>query len=280
MGIPRSTYYYRLRHGARAKARERADLELKGRIDEVHLEFPVFGYRKLARELRRRGLEVNEKRVRRIQRKYGLFGVRVRKFIRTTDSRHNRKRYPSLLRAGMMVTGLNEVWVADITYVRVEAGWVFVAVILDLCSRRAVGWAISDKIDTALCVGALRHAVESRKPVPGCIHHSDQGVQYASAEYVELLTEWGFQISMSRKGNPYDNAWAESFMKILKYEEVYLNGYETMKDVVDRLPRFIEEIYNRKRIHSSIGYLTPEEFERNLMRGTSTPEAGQPPQIL
>ncbi len=266
MGLAKSTYYYRLKQEPKAKLREVRDAEVKDLIDSVHIDFPIYGYRKLHRELLRRGYLLNEKKIRRIQRKFGLFATQVRKWIKTTDSRHKLKKYPNLISPATLITDVNQVWVSDITYVRIQTGFIFVAIILDLCSRKVVGWGISKRINAELAVKALQMAIEQRKPDPGCIHHSDQGVQYCSEDYTELLSEWKFQISMSRKGNPYDNAWAESFMRILKYEEIYLSEYETYEDVVNRLPRFLEEIYNRKRIHSSIGYLTPEEFEWQIKK--------------
>lgn len=274
MGLPKSTYYYRLKHEPVAKLREVKDAQVKDLIDGVHVDFPVYGYRKLHRELLRRGHLINEKKIRRIQLKFGLFATQVRKWIKTTDSRHKFKKYPKLISPATLITDVNEVWVSDITYVRIQTGFIFVAIVLDLFSRKVVGWAISKRINAELAVAALKMAIETRSPLPGCIHHSDQGVQYCSEDYIELLDEWRFQISMSRKGNPYDNAWAESFMRILKYEEIYLSEYETYEDVVNRLPHFIEEIYNRKRIHSSIGYLTPEEFEWEIMKQKQ--ETGQP----
>lgn len=191
--------------------------------------------------------------------KFGLRPITWRTFVRTTDSRHGLPVYPNLVK-NRQLRSVNEVWVADITYIRIHSSFVYLAAILDLYSRRVVGWAISKRIDTDLCLAALQMTLAKRQ-AHGCIHHSDRGVQYASARYVALLHEHGVQISMSAKGNPYDNAFMESFYKTLKYEEVHLSNYETYAHVIERLPIFIEEVYNRKRLHSSIGYLPPSEFE-------------------
>jgi len=214
--------------------------------------------------LERRGQKVNEKRVRRVMKKFGLRPMTWRRFVRTTDSRHRLPVYPNLLKK-RQVGAINQVWVADITYIRIRSSFVYLAALLDLYSRRIVGWAISKRIDTELCLTALQMALETRRAC-GCIHHSDRGIQYASIRYVTLLRQHGLQISMSAKGNPYDNAFMESFYKTLKYEEVYLWNYETLEDVIERLPFFLEQVYNRKRLHSSIGYLPPTEFEAAVLK--------------
>lgn len=210
MSLARSTYYYQLKNRKRVLARERSDADLKERIDEIHMEFPCYGYRFLQEELKRRGHPINTKRIRRIQHKFGLFPVRLRKFVRTTDSKHSCRIYPNL----------------------------------------------------------LKKAIETRAPGPACMHHSDRGVQYACNEYIKLLKKCGFQISMSRRGNPYDNAAMESFMKTLKYNEVYLKNYDTYVDVLNHLPEFLEEVYNKRRFHSSLGYLTPSEYEGRIKQST------------
>jgi len=206
------------------------------------------------------GLQVNGKRILRVMHKYDLFRYIRRRFIWTTDSDHAFPVYPNLLK-GLEVTDVNQVWVADITYIRILTGFVFLAVLLDVFSRRVVGWGIAKRIDHHLTLEALRMALRTRIPRAGLIHHSDQGVQYACTQYVKELHEHEVAISMSSKGNPYDNAYAEAFFKTLKNEEVYLWEYESFTDVVERIPEFIEEVYNRKRVHSGIQYLPPEEFE-------------------
>ena len=237
-------------------------------IEEVQAEFPFYGYRRLHEWLeRKRGITINEKRILRIMKKYGLKALIWRGWkIKTTDADHNFG-YAKNLLPGMRLTGLNQVWVTDITYIRILSGFVYLAVLLDLFSRKVVGWAISLKIDTELCLTALNDAIEKRKPLPGLIHHSDRGVQYACHEYKDRLTECGIVPSMSAKGYCYDNAFAETFFKTLKAEEVYLTEYETIEDVLKAVPRFIEAVYNEKRIHSSLNYFSPEEFESLAAKG-------------
>jgi len=260
--LPPSTYYHHQKAGP--SKRDARDLVLKEEIDRVHSEFPTYGYRRLKHHLARAGMCVNEKRLRRVMRKYGLRPVFWKTFkVQTTQSDHDLPVFPNCL-AGVVETGLNQVWVADLTYIHIGDGFVYLAAILDRFSRKVIGWAISKRLDRGISLAALEMALENRNPPPGCIHHTDRGVQYACWEYVERLREKGFQISMSRTGNPYDNAYAESFFKTLKYEEVHLQNYESFEEVLEKLPKFIEEVYNRKRLHSGIGYLPPEEFEKNL----------------
>lgn len=260
-----STYYYRPKI-SRAE-RDKKDADLRDKIEKIQSQFPRCGYRPMKWYLlREENVLVNHKKIRRIMNKYGLKAQIRRAFVRTTNSEHGYEVYPNLL-IDFTVVQINQVWVADITYIRIQTGFVYLAVIIDIYSRRVVGWALSKKIDDELTIVALKDAVEKRNPPEGCIHHSDRGVQYASHDYVEILKQNNFLVSMSAKGNPYDNAFAESFMKTLKTEEVYLWEYENFNDVVERIPFFIEEVYNKKRLHSGIGYLPPAEFEDLIKNG-------------
>ena len=273
MNICTSTYYYKPKK-SRA-VRDFKDAQLRDEIEAIQKEFPCAGYRTVQTYLfNQHSRWYNGKKIRRVMGKYGLQARIRRAFVRTTDSEHGLPVYPNRIR-GMTVTGINQVWVSDITYVRIATGFVYVAVILDVFSRRIVGWAISKSLNRQFTLAALRMAIVKRNPPAGIIHHSDQGVQYACYEYVDLLKLHSFCISMSRSGNPYDNAFAESFMKTLKKEEVYLWEYESFIDVAERIPYFIEEVYNRKRVHSGIGYLPPVEFESILSDEKRKKELGQ-----
>lgn len=247
--------------------KEEFDADVRGKIEQVRVTFPRAGYRMLLANLRRQGVKVGERKLRQVISKFSLQIKPKKRFVKTTDSNHNFEIHPNLIEE-MTVTGTNQVWTADITYIRIENGFIFLAVILDLFSRKVIGWQISKKIDRHLTLDALKMAIARRKPPRGVIHHSDRGVQYLCDDYTALLEKNGFHISCSKKGNPYDNAWTESFMKTLKYEEIYLGEkYRTYFDVVENLPNFIEEVYNKKRLHSSLGYLSPEEFERQEKSG-------------
>lgn len=206
---------------------------------------------------------VNNKRVRRVMAQLGLLVRPRRRWIRTTDSNHGLPVFPNLLR-DLTIERMNQVWAGDLTYIRLGHGFVYLAVILDLYSRKVIGWSLGGRITSELTGAALQIALDARGNVAGCIHHSDRGVQYAAGEYVAALRHAGLRPSMSRKGNPYDNAFVESFMKTFKVEEVYLKNYRTYEDVVANVPRFIEAVYNAKRLHSGIGYRSPDEFEAEL----------------
>lgn len=242
---------------------------LRDAIEQLVLEFPGYGYRRVTRALQRAGWEVNHKRVLRIMREESLLCRLKRRWVRTTDSEHGLRVYPNLLKqAGWrLLTGTDQAWVADITYIRLPQGFCYLAAILDGFSRKVVGWELSEEIDARLVVAALERALKGRQPPSGWVHHSDQGVQYACRDYVCLLEAAGARISMSGKGRPRDNAQAESFMRTLKHEEVYLQDYQTFTEAERSLSRFIDDVYNQKRLHSSLGYRPPSEFEELLAAG-------------
>jgi len=258
-GLSRASYYrWRLPPLATPVA-----MELRSQLQQVAVEWPAYGYRRITAELQRRGFEVNHKHVLRLMREDNLLCLRRRSsFLVTTDSGHNLPVYPNLARQ-MQPVAINQLWVADITYIRLRAEFVYLAVVLDAFSRRVIGWALGRTLEAKLAVSALRMAIEQRKPGAGLVHHSDRGVQYASGEYIGLLKQHHAEISMSRRGNPYDNAACESFMKTLKYEEVYRTEYRDLPDALASIGEFIEKVYNQRRLHSALGYVPPVEFEHN-----------------
>lgn len=264
--VPRSGYY---RYRQPAVSRQNP---VAVEVERLCREHPRYGYRRVTKQLQREGLRVNHKRILALMRKANLLCRRRKRFIGTTDSGHGLPVYPNLART-TTVRRPNQLWCADITYVRLRQGFAYVAVVLDAFSRRAVGWAIRSTIDTTLSLEALQMALTTRSVSSDLIHHSDRGVQYASHEYVALLKSKNITISMSRKGNPYDNAMAESFIKTLKTEEVYLNEYGTLRDAQHNIHHFLEQIYNHKRLHSSIGYQTPVEYEAQYIKSFTLTQA-------
>ena len=236
---------------------------MRDRIHRIALEWPSYGARRIAAELHKAAVVVNRKKLQRIMREDNLLCLRKRRFVLTTDSRHVLPVYRNLA-AEMTLTAVNQLWIADITYIRLEEEFVYLAVILDAWSRRVIGWCVDDTLDASLAIRALEMALESRRANGPVVHHSDRGVQYASQEYTALLEANGFVISMSRKANPWDNARCESFMKTLKSEEVNRSEYRNLADARTRLGQFIEAVYNARRLHSALGYLSPEEFERRF----------------
>jgi transposase InsO family protein len=254
--VSRAGFY---RHYEEHQPRQ-ADVTLRDLIQQIVLENRGYGYRRVSAELRHRGVVANRKRVLRLMREDNLLAVRKQRFVFTTDSRHGYAVYANLA-ARLQLTGINQLWVADITYVRLRETFLYLAILMDAYSRRVVGWELGEDLRAELALSALNRALADRQVEPGIVHHSDRGVQYCSQTYVERLQAYGFAISMSRAGNPYDNAKAESFMKTLKSEEVYLHQYRDQEEARASMQRFIEEVYNGKRLHSSLGYLSPASFE-------------------
>ncbi len=268
VSVPRSSYY---RHSGKP---QRVGLEKDGvysQVQEICGEMHRYGYRRVTAELHRQGITVNHKRILALMRRNNLLCRRKKKYrIATTDSKHAYRIYPNLVK-GMEITRTDQVWISDITYIRLHSEFVYLAVVLDAFSRRAIGWALQRHLDVSLSLNALRMAIGTRTVAPGLIHHSDRGIQYAATEYTDLLKENKITVSMSRPGNPYDNAKAESFMKTLKHEEVLINEYETIDEARQSITHFIDVVYNRKRLHSSLGYMPPVEFENvQLTKNIST----------
>jgi transposase InsO family protein len=262
--VNRSSFY---RFATNGKPGVDGSMELRDAIQRIALEWPCYGRPRVTAELRRQGWTVNPKRVYRLMREDNLLCVRRRKFLVTTDSNHGRKIYPNLAR-DLVLSGVNQLWIADLTYIRLREEFVFLAAILDAFSRRVIGWALDRYLDDELTLTALRMAIAQRSPSAGLVHHSDRGSQYASRDYIELLAANQIRISMSRKANPWDNAACESFMKTLKYEEVYRNEYRDLAEARAAIGKFLETVYNQKRLHSSLRYLPPAEFEAQLAAQT------------
>ena len=268
--VSRASFYRSL------KERQPADeeTEVRSAIQQIALEHRRrYGYRRICAELRRRGMQVNHKRILRMMRRDNLLALRRRRFVVTTDSNHRFEVYLNLARR-MKLTGIDQLWVADITYIRLKAEFVYLAVILDAFSRKVVGWALDRRLASRLTVAALERAIAQRRPRPGLVHHSDRGLQYARGDYVAILEKYGIVPSMSRPANPYDNAGCESFMKTLKREEIYAHQYDTLEHLRANIEEFIEQYYNRQRLHSALDYRSPEEFERQTAEGNRADSSG------
>jgi len=264
--------FYRHWQGHQPRAEE---MEVRARIQQIVVAHRGhYGYRRVSCELRQQGLAVNHKRVLRLMQQDNLLAVRERKFLLTTDARHDLPVFVNLA-PRLQLSGIDQLWVADLTYIRLREEFLYLAVVLDAFSRRVVGWAVDDSLHAALTIAALRMAITQRRPAPGLVHHSDRGIQYAAQDYVLLLRENGIVPSMSRSGNPYDNAKCESFIKTLKQEEIYTRQYRDRADLEAHIAEFLEQYYNRQRLHSALGYRSPEQFENSLRAAPLTVPAAQ-----
>lgn len=262
MGISRASYYH---SPTKEDLQIKRDMELRSKIEKIHVDFPGYGYRRIREQLLRDGITVNTKRIRRVMKTYSLFSS-VQKLFKQRGVRLGKRLvFPNLIR-GKKLTAPNQVWATDITFIKLLHEYVYLSAIIDIYTRKIVGWSVSRDLSHKFCLEALQVAIRKYKPAAGIIHHSDRGVQYCCEAYVDYLKENNFEISMSKLGTPEDNAFIESFFKTLKKEEVYVKDYETMTDVIKHLPKFIDEIYNKRRLHSSLGYKTPEEFELEILK--------------
>jgi putative transposase len=266
-GVSRASFY---RHWEEREPAA-AETELRGAIQRLALAHRYYGYRRIAVLLQREGLVAGAKKVRRLMREDNLLAIRRRKFVATTDSNHSFRVWPNLAQY-LELTDINQLWVADFTFVRLEEEFVYLAVMLDAYSRRVIGWSLGQAMNTALVVGALKKALEQRRPSPGFVHHSDQGVQYASLEYVDLLENSGAVLSMSRAGCPWENGRCESFIKTLKYEELDARPYRTLDELAAHVEEFVDQVYNPIRLHSALDYRSPVEFEQQ--HASSKPAVG------
>jgi transposase InsO family protein len=265
-GVSRASFY---RHWEQ-KAPDAAEMALRDVIQRTAMKHRYCGYRRIAVLIEREGFQVGVKKVRRLMRDDNLLAVRKRKFVVTTDSDHRFQVYPNLARH-LVLSDVNQLWVADLTYLRLAREFVYLAVVLDAWSRRAVGWALGRKLDSRLAALALERAIAARRPQPGLVHHSDQGCQYASDDYVKRLEAIGAVASMSRAGSPWENGICESFIGTLKREEIDARPYGSYEELEQHIEEFLSRIYNAVRLHSALGYCSPEEFEKRQAQARSLP---------
>ena len=261
MGISRATYYYK----PKDSSKKYSDFDVRNMIEDIHVDFPFYGYRRVYHHLLRQGIRINSKRLKRVMREFELYST-LKRFMKPRGTHSGVKlRYENKIK-GLVLDSPNQVWATDITYIKLRYNFVYLSAVIDIYTRKIVGWSLSESLTHEFCIESMKIAIEKERPPHGVIHHSDRGVQYVCEPYVKYLLENGFEPSMSRPATPEDNAFIESFFKTLKKEEVYFKKYNNVNDVLKSLPRFIEEVYNKKRLHSSLGYKSPEEFEAMILK--------------